>query len=273
MKAKEIKVLDKGFVRLIDCMGKDESIVQAARVSYGKGTKSFSEDRGLIRYLMRNQHSSPFEMIQTKWHISCPIFVMRQLVRHRTASLNEKSLRYSEATDEFYVPDSERIQAQNKNNKQGSGKLLDPEIREKFFNKLNEVHTSTFDSYTQLNELGVARELARIILPVSLYTEFYWSMNLRNLFHFLKLRLDHHAQYEIRLYAEAIFSIIKEMFPMSCEAFEDYVLNAKTFSRGEWDVLKQLLIPGATLEDTAAYSSLSAGERRELLLKLGEEHA
>jgi len=270
---REIKVLDKGFVRLIDRMGRDESIVQAARVSYGKGTKSTSEDRGLIRYLMRNSHTSPFEMIQTKWHIKTPIFIARQWLRHRTASVNEMSLRYSEATDEFYVPSEDRIQSQSKNNKQGSGEALDNTIQAQFFDELESIHSTAFKSYEQLNNLGVARELSRILLPVSLYTEFYWSMNLRNLFHFLKLRLDAHAQYEIRVYAEAIFSIIKEIFPMASEAFEDYILNAKMFSKGEWEVLKQLMRPGAKPEEIEGYNNLSAGERKELLFKLGEEYA
>ena len=263
-------VLDKGFVKLVDYMGSDAAIVQAARVSYGEGTKTIREDRGLIRYLLRQGHSSPFEMVQTKWHIKTPIFVARQWLRHRTASVNELSRRYSEATDEFYIPEDSRIQSQSTNNKQGSGEELSSDIKDIFYDELDNVYTTTFNSYDKLNKLGVARELGRITLPVSLYTEFYWSMNLRNLFHFLKLRLDNHAQYEIRVYAEAIYKRIKELFPLACEAFDDYIVGGKTFSKQEMGILRQLIDASMLpeLESSNLLTVLSTGERQEFLSKL-----
>src|SRR5574343_240560 len=217
---KEIKVLDKGFVRLVDSMGNDSSVVQAARVSYGDGTKSVSDDKALIRYLMRHKHTSPFEMVIFKFHIKCPIFVMRQLIRHRTASVNELSGRYSVMKDEFYVPDPLNIATQSSDNKQGRGTALEYakaiDSQESF--KTEAIHS--FDLYNKRLDEDMARELARINLPLSTYTEFYWQMNLHNLLHFLRLRMDKHAQLEIREYANVIFDIVKTICPESVSAFE-----------------------------------------------------
>jgi thymidylate synthase (FAD) len=269
--ALEKKVLDKGFVRLVDIMGDDSSVVQAARVSYGKGTKTVREDRGLIRYLMRHRHTTPFEMVQTKWHVKCPIFVARQWMRHRAASYNEYSLRYSEARDEFYFPEQTRIQFQSKGNRQGSSQEPVPEsFQERFTQNLDAICRSAYESYEELNDRGLARELIRIFLPVNLYTEFYWSINLHNLLHFLELRMDSHAQEEIRQYAFAIAEMLKEKVPMTWEAFEDYILKGKKFSKQEWEILVKAL----DLEKIKAFAEsqvenpLSKGEWREFLEKL-----
>ena len=199
-----IKCLDKGFVRLVDSMGGDNAIVQAARVSYGKGTTKKSQDRGLIRYLMRHRHSTPFEMVEFKFHAKMPIFVARQWVRHRTANINEYSLRYSEARDDFYFPEFENIKFQSSINKQGRGKQVSKKIREKVINYFKEISNRSFEIYDELNNDGVARELARAILPVNLYTEWYWKNDLHNLLHFIGLRSDSHAQYEIQVYSDAM---------------------------------------------------------------------
>ena len=239
---KEFRVLDKGFIRLIDLMGNDASIVQAARVSYGKGTKSVSEDRSLIRYLMRNKHTSPFEMVEFKFHVKLPIFVARQWIRHRTANVNEYSGRYSEMKDDFYTPEIEQIRPQSQTNKQGRA---DDSFSEKKSNaiasRISDYQANSFNEYNDLLNEGLARELARINLPVSNYTEWYWKIDLHNLFHFLRLRMDHHAQYEIRVYAEKIAEIVKLAVPLAYSAFEDYVLNAISFSGVELNLLKQML--------------------------------
>ena len=194
-----IQCLDKGFVRLVDSMGGDEAIVQAARVSYGKGTTKLSQDRGLIRYLMRHRHTTPFEMVEFKFHCKMPIFVARQWVRHRTANINEYSLRYSEARDEFYYPDPEHIQFQSALNKQGRMGDVSDELKQKVREYFREISDRSFEIYSELNDAGVARELARAILPVNLYTEWYWKNDLHNLLHFVGLRSDSHAQYELSL--------------------------------------------------------------------------
>ncbi len=199
-----IKCLDKGFVRLVDSMGGDDAIVQAARVSYGQGTSKVSQDRGLIRYLMRHRHTTPFEMVEFKFHCKMPIFVARQWVRHRTANINEYSLRYSEARDEFYMPDPEHIQFQSALNKQGRMGEVPIELKQKVFDSFKEISERSFAIYSELNEAGVARELARSILPVNLYTEWYWKNDLHNLLHFVGLRSDSHAQYEIRVFSDAM---------------------------------------------------------------------
>ncbi|MCL5056100.1 MAG: FAD-dependent thymidylate synthase [Firmicutes bacterium] len=270
-KIREKKVLDQGFVHLVDMMGDDSSIVQAARVSYGKGTKTLREDRGLIRYLIRHRHTTPFEMVQTKWHIKAPIFVARQWMRHRAASYNEYSLRYSEARDEFYFPEETRIQFQSKGNRQGSSAEPVPEDFQKTFqNNLDEICKKAYACYTSLNDLGLARELIRIFLPVNLYTEFYWSINLHNLMHFLELRMDSHAQAEIRAYGFATADILKERLPITWEAFEEYVLQGKRFSKQEWGILEKT-IDREKLEsfgENLEAAGLSKGEWREFLEKL-----
>jgi len=239
---KEFKVLNHGFVRLVDYMGGDESIVQAARVSYGKGTKSVSEDRTLIRYLMRHQHTTPFEMVEFKFHIKLPIFVARQWIRHRTANVNEYSGRYSIMPEEFYVPEETVIKYQSTSNKQGrDNEEVPPEIRRRVLEILLEEQKSAFKGYQEMLDYNIARELARINLPLSLYTQWYWKIDLHNLFHFLKLRMDKHAQYEIRVYAEKMAEIVKAVVPMAYEAFEDYVLNSVTFSKNELLLLKKFL--------------------------------
>ena len=213
---KEFSCLNAGFVRLVDYMGGDESIVQAARVSYGKGTKSVNEDRGLIRYLMRHLHTTPFEMVELKFHVKLPIFVARQWIRHRTANVNEYSGRYSVMKDEFYVPEHEAIHFQSLKNKQGRRKEDVPvELRHKVLEILSGSQAQLYSEYQGMLEDDIARELARINLPLSLYTEWYWKIDLHNLFHFLRLRIDPHAQYEIRVYGEAMAEITQKVAPIA----------------------------------------------------------
>ena len=238
----EIKVLDKGFVRLVDYMGGDERIVQSARVSYGAGTKTVRQDRGLIHYLMKNWHTSPFEQVQLTFHTKMPIFVARQWVRHRTARLNEISGRYSVMKDEFYVPEPQHIRPQSADNKQGRSEERFTEDEEREIAELFETEQAgIYRNYEKLLDKNVARELARNNLPLSLYTEWYWQIDLHNLFHFLKLRLDAHAQYEIRVYAEAMAKCAKAVAPLAYEAFEEHVLGSVTFSRAECEALHALL--------------------------------
>lgn len=238
-------ILDHGFVGLVDSMGSDSAVVQAARVSYGAGTKQVNDDRNLIRYLMRHKHTTPFEMCEVKFHLKMPIFVMRQLVRHRTASINEYSARYSVMTDEFYIPELEQIQKQSTTNKQGR------EESEWFFNDKREVQHAfqrsfhnAYKEYTSLlgkEDNGLARELARSVLPVGGYTELYWKANLKNFLHMIKLRSDPHAQWEIQELANAMYNLVKDKFPQVCEAFEDYEQNAVTASKMEVDLLQALI--------------------------------
>lgn len=237
----EIPILDHGFVRLVDFMGDDSAIVQAARVSYGKGTKTLNKDRGLIRYMMSNGHTSPFEMVEIKLHCKMPIFCARQWVRHRTASLNEYSGRYSEMKNEFYVPESNRIQAQSTTNKQGSeiNEVIDNSEFVKTIFKNGQI--SARSDYEKVLEQGTAKEIARINLPLSQYTEWYWKIDLHNLFNFLRLRMDSHAQWEMQQYANAIASIVKKIVPFAWEAFEDYVLYSKRFSRIEYNILCDII--------------------------------
>lgn len=232
------KVLDKGHVRLVDCMGDDASIVQMARVSYGEGTKNISDDRTLIRYLMRHRHTSPFEGCVIKLHMKLPILVARQIVRHRTSSLNEVSARYSVLPDEFYVPDLKRISYQSLNNKQGSGSSFEPELAKIAQQDLESYCASAYTLYENFIEQGMARELARSILPVNIYTEWYWVQNIHNLFHLIQLRAHPHAQYETRQYANAISDIVKDWLPITHEAFEDYRLNSVHLSAQQWQAIK-----------------------------------
>lgn len=263
---KFIKCLDKGFVRLIDSMGDDEAIVQAARVSYGSGTKSYREDRGLIRYLMRNKHTSPFEMVEFKFHVKLPIFVARQWIRHRTANVNELSGRYSQMTDEFYLPDLSQIRLQSDNNKQGRSDIhLDEETADNVLLRMHQSHRQSYDEYQSYLQDDLARELARINLPLSTYTEWYWKIDLHNLFHFLKLRLDAHAQYEIRVYAEAIASILRGIVPIAYEAFEDFNLYSKSFSRIELEFLKSAIDKSKLNEKTLLDMGLSKREANDII--------
>lgn len=240
-----IKCLDKGFVYLIDYAGNDEAVVQAARVSYGKGTKKVSEDRGLIRYLLRHKHTTPFEMVEFKFHCKMPIFVARQWIRHRTASVNEYSARYSEIKDEFYLPESAVLKKQDKKNKQGRSEKLTDEQKYFILETLKQEYDSQLKMYRAFDEIELARELARVGIAVGNYTEWYWKIDLHNLLHFLKLRLDKHAQYEIRVYTEAIAKIVKDVVPLCYEAFEDYVLDAITFSGPEVKFMQNHQIPAA----------------------------
>lgn len=239
---KRIDCLDKGFVRLIDVMGDDAAIVQAARVSYGTGTKKVLEDRGLIRYLLRHAHTTPFEMVEFKFHVKLPIFVARQWIRHRTANVNEYSGRYSEMKDEFYTPHPNDIRPQSVANKQGrSDETLPEGMAEQAANAFKSGQDDAYAQYQEFLEQGIAREIARINLPVSNYTEWYWKIDLHNLFHFLRLRIDAHAQYEIRVFAEAIAELVQPFVPYAWEAFEDYVLNAHRMTAPELKVIKHLL--------------------------------
>ncbi|MGX1101172.1 FAD-dependent thymidylate synthase [Amorphus sp. MBR-141] len=248
----EQRVLDHGFVRVVDYMGDDAAIVQAARVSYGRGTKKVSEDRTLIRYLMRHWHSTPFEMCEIKLHVKLPIFVARQWVRHRTASINEYSGRYSILDREFYTPTPDQLGSQATTNRQGRGAVLDEEQATHVLHLLREDAERSYATYRQLlnepddpdydpDRSGLSRELARIGLSLSTYTQWYWKTDLHNLFGFLRLRADSHAQFEIRAYAELILDIVRHWVPVSCEAFEDYRLNAVSLSAAEVDVVRQAL--------------------------------
>lgn len=235
---KEYSVLDHGFVRLVDYMGGDERIVQAARVSYGAGTRTVRDDAKLIRYLMRNQHTSPFEQVILTFHVKMPIFVARQWARHRTARTNEISGRYSMMTGDFFMP--KRLPLQHENNKQASSEeSLPNELSQELMAQMEEDQRAVYAHYEELLAKGVSREIARVNLPLALYTEMYWQMDLHNLFHFLKLRLHEHAQYEIRCYAQTIGEIVKKVAPCAWDAFEEYVLFAKTFSRTELEQLGQ----------------------------------
>src|SRR6056297_3237596 len=239
---KEFPVLDKGFVRLVDYMGGDERIVQAARVSYGEGTKTVREDRALIDYLLRNRHTSPFEQVVLTFHVKMPVFVARQWIRHRTARINEISGRYSVMEEEFYVPAGDHIALQSDDNKQGrSGETLDPKRQMEIQGELAAQQKRAYQDYMGYIDHGIARELARINLPLSLYTQWYWQMDLHNLLHFLRLRMDAHAQLEIREYANQIFELTKIVAPLAAEAFEQHVLEAGTFSADEMAALRAML--------------------------------
>lgn len=270
----EIRVLDKGFVRLVDYMGGDERIVQAARVSYGAGTKSFRQDRGLIHYLLRNAHTSPFEQVQLTFHTKMPIFVARQWVRHRTARLNEISGRYSVMQDEFYLPDPEQVNFQSESNKQGRGGALPSEQSAALLQAMHALHEGAYRAYQTFLDQGVARELARAVLPVSLYTEWYWQIDLHNLFHFLRLRLDPHAQYEIRVYAEAMATCAQAVAPLAYEAFQEHVAGSIGFSRSELAALQRMLLgepPGLEGRPLAVFEEKLDRMRRIVPIDAPEE--
>lgn len=248
---KYISCLDHGFVGLVDSMGDDSSIVQAARVSYGKGTKKVSEDRGLIRYLLRHQHTTPFEMVEFKLHMKLPIFVARQLIRHRTASVNEYSGRYSEMPNEFYIPELDALAPQSTSNHQGRAGEMDTNAAATAQYYIDNHSENAFACYQALLgndethrlpiDGGIAKELARMVLPLNNYTEWYWKIDLKNLMHFLKLREDSHAQWEIQVFANAIHKLIEPIVPVALEAFRDYWQEAHQFSRMEMNLLRQMI--------------------------------
>jgi thymidylate synthase (FAD) len=258
------EVLDHGFIRVIDYMGDDAAIVQAARVSYGAGTKHVQNDEGLIRYLMRHWHSTPFEMCEIKLHVKLPVFVARQWIRHRTANVNEYSGRYSILDREFYIPQPEQLAAQSVVNNQGRGEVLTGAEAARVLEILKRDAAQCYDNYesmlSQDGQQGLARELARMNLPMNIYTQWYWKVDLHNLFHFLRLRADAHAQYEIRVYAEAIAACVRDWVPLAFAAFEDYRMGGATLSAKAISVLKRQL-KGETV--TQEESGMSKGEWRE----------
>jgi len=228
-----------GFVKLLDVMGDDEEVENSARISYGEGTRKVNQTRNLIRYLMRHKHTSPFEMCEVKFHLKLPIFIMRQLVRHRTANLNEYSGRYSVMSNEFYLPEGDYLAKQSTTNSQGRGEVLEQQGLLQF--EFNRIYDGASMAYQVLLEHDLSREVARALLPVANYTECIWKIDLHNFFHFVKLRSDSHAQREIRDYADAMYELVKPNFPLCCEAFEDYIQGATTFSKQEMGVIKELL--------------------------------
>ncbi|OWU85097.1 FAD-dependent thymidylate synthase [Oceanicola sp. 22II-s10i] len=265
-----IPVLDHGFVRVIDYMGDDAAICQAARVSYGRGTKSVQNDEGLIRYLMRHWHSTPFEMCEVKLHVKLPVFVARQWIRHRTANVNEYSARYSILDREFYIPHEDALNAQSVVNNQGRGELLTGEEAARVLDWLKTDSMRAYDHYeamiSQEGQQGLARELARMNLPANIYTQWYWKVDLHNLFHFLRLRADAHAQYEIRVYADAICQVVADWVPYAYRAFEDYRLGAVTMSAQMMDCVRRMLKGEAVTEENCG---MSKREWRELMGSLG----
>ncbi len=273
-----LPVLDHGFVRVVDYMGDDAAVVQAARVSYGKGTKRVSEDRGLIHYLMRHRHTTPFEMCEIKYHVKLPIFVARQWIRHRTANVNEYSARYSILDNEFYLPAPEHLAVQSSTNRQGRGESLPPAEAQRVLDLLREDAARSYRDYAyMLNEnesgkavdekrSGLARELARMNLSLNFYTQWYWKTDLYNLLHFLSLRADAHAQYEIRVYAEAMIETLERWVPITAEAFRNYRLGGAQLSAHALNVVKKLIAQEPV--DQAA-SGLSKREWTELMQVLG----
>ena len=238
---KEHKVLDHGFIRVVDYMGNDGSIVQAARVSYGQGTKTVREDSVLIKYLMRNEHSTPFEMCEVKLHVKLPIFVARQWVRHRTANINEYSARYSIACEEFYVPSIENINVQSSTNRQGRGNAVETQEAKKIQESIKEISSDCYKRYQEFGEAQLARELSRMVLPVNFYTQWYWKIDLNNFMRFIKLRLDVHAQYEIREYAKVMLEIMKLWVPFAYESFMDYHMDGIKLSSADVHALRKMI--------------------------------
>ena len=275
-----ISVLDHGFIRVVDYMGEDSSIVQAARVSYGKGTKKVSTDSGLIKYLMRHRHTTPFEMCEIKYHVKLPIFVARQWIRHRTANVNEYSARYSILDKEFYLPAKEHLAAQSKNNRQGRGNLINGKQADAILDMLKQDAERTYKNYEEmLNERfdgttideskdGLARELARMNLTLNTYTQWYWKTDLLNLLNFLNLRADNHAQYEIRAYAEAMLKTVKKWVPIAYEAFVDYRVGGLELSSKSKLVIEKM-IKGQTCN--FENSNLSKREWNELMESFGSK--
>ena len=262
-------VLDHGFIRVVDYMGDDAAIVQAARVSYGAGTKHVQSDEGLIRYLMRHWHSTPFEMCEIKLHVKLPVFVARQWIRHRTANVNEYSARYSILDREFYIPAPDQLAAQSVVNNQGRGDVLQGEEAARVLELLKSDANRAYDHYEEMlsqtqhdgtPQQGLARELARMNLPANIYTQWYWKVDLHNLFHFLRLRADPHAQYEIRVYAEAIAEAVKDWLPLAYVAFEDYRMGGVTLSAKAVDCVRRRLAGEVVGQEG---SGMSKGEWRE----------
>ena len=257
-------VLDHGLLRVIDYMGDDGAIVQAARVSYGRGTKAVQNDEGLIRYLMRHWHSTPFEMCEVKFHVKLPVFVARQWIRHRTANVNEYSGRYSILDREFYIPAPEHLAAQSSQNHQGRGEVLQGAEAQRVLDLLREDAMRSYDSYeamlSQEGQQGLARELARMNLPANIYTQWYWKVDLHNLLHFLRLRADSHAQYEIRAYADIMCDITRDWVPAAFGAFQDYRMNAVNLSAQAADALRRRLAGEVVTQENAG---MGAREWRE----------
>ena len=269
---KPLPVLDHGFVRVVDYMGDDSAIVQSARVSYGKGTKKVTEDRGLINYLMRHWHTTPFEMCEIKFHIKLPIFVARQWIRHRTANVNEYSARYSILDKEFYLPKLEHLAAQSTINNQGRGEVLEGEYANEVLELLKRDSMQTYDTYEYLlngngdeSRPGLARELARMNLPVNYYTQWYWKIDLHNLMHFLRLRADAHAQYEIQAYADVMIDVLKRWVPFAYDAFMDYRVGAATFSSKMLSVLKRRLNGEVVTKENSGLTAREWGEMEKTL--------
>lgn len=263
-------VLDHGEIVLLDVMGSDADIVKAARVSYSASkNKTHGDDRALIRYLMKHKHTSPFEMAELKFYVKAPIYIARQWMRHRTANINEVSYRYSVVEDcDFYTPIRKEVRSQSKNNKQCGGDPLPINVTAAFINEYNTVCCASFDGYTDALQKGVSREVARGMLPQSTYTEFYWKIDLHNLLHFLNLRMHPHAQEQIRAYANIMFDMVKKKFPITVEAFEDYVLHAKTFSRQQMELLREIIATGS-FDPINPHENLSARETQDLLDAIG----
>ena len=269
-----LPILDHGFIRVVDYMGNDTSIVQAARVSYGKGTKKVNTDSGLIKYLMRHWHSTPFEMCEIKYHVKLPIFIARQWIRHRTANVNEYSARYSILDKEFYLPDQKNLASQSTINRQGRGDVIKGDQAERVLNLLKDDAERTYKNYEEMlnqrfdgttideNKIGLARELARMNLTLNTYTQWYWKTDLLNLMNFLRLRADHHAQYEIRAYADAMLDTVKKWVPITYEAFMDYRVGGTEVSSKGKEVIKKL-IQGQTINMDE--SGLSKREWNELM--------
>ncbi len=257
-------VLDHGFVRVIDYMGDDAAICQAARVSYGKGTKSVQNDEGLIRYLMRHWHSTPFEMCELKLHVKLPVFVARQWIRHRTANVNEYSARYSILDREFYIPAPEHLAAQSEVNNQGRGAALEGAEAARVLEYLKADSARAYDHYEEMigqdGQQGLARELARMNLPANIYTQWYWKVDLHNLLHFLRLRADAHAQYEIRVYADEMCKLVADWVPFAFRAFEDYRMGGATLSATALDCIRRMIAGESVTQET---SGMSKGEWRE----------
>lgn len=269
---KPLPVLDHGFVRVVDYMGDDSAIVQSARVSYGKGTKKVTEDRGLINYLMRHWHTTPFEMCEIKFHIKLPIFIARQWIRHRTANVNEYSARYSILDKEFYLPKLEHLAAQSTINNQGRGEVLEGEYAQHVLELLKRDSMQTYDTYEYLlnnngdeSRPGLARELARMNLPVNYYTQWYWKIDLHNLMHFLRLRADSHAQYEIQAYADVMIDVLKRWVPFAYDAFMDYRVGAATFSSKMLSVLKRRLSGEVVTKENSGLTAREWGEMEKTL--------
>ena len=275
-----LPILDHGFVRVIDYMGDDAAVVQAARVSYGRGTKKVSEDRGLINYLMRHRHTTPFEMCEIKYHVKLPIFVARQWIRHRTANVNEYSARYSILDNEFYLPRPEQLAAQSKANRQGRADVITGKEAERVFSLLKKDAELVYEHYMEmLNEgeagepldperSGLARELARMNLSLAFYTQWYWKTNLHNLMHFLSLRADAHAQYEIRVYADVMIDTMKRWTPICHDAFLEYRMGGAHLSKTGLAALKRM-VQGEKVDQKS--SGLNPREWRELMASLGIE--